>query len=108
MMRKTLVGLGTGVAATAAALALVAPTASITGGRDVEDRMSASAESPSPGSILDSWGNRDLDISFGSAMARSVGGREDGWADRDIDVDAFGAAMALHFVPWAQAHDKFV
>jgi hypothetical protein len=83
MMRKTLVRLGMGVAATAAALALVAPAAHATGARDVEDGASASAQTPFPGSILDGWGNRDIDISFGSAMAQQ-------------------------FVPWAQAHDKFV
>jgi hypothetical protein len=107
-MRKTLVRLGMGVAATAAALALVAPAADATGGRDVEDGASASAQSPFPGSILDGWANRDMDISFGSAMAAGVGDLLDGWADRDIEIDAFGSAMAQQFVPWAQAHDKFV
>lgn len=54
-MRKTLVRLGMGVAATAASLARVAPAAHATGGRDVEDGASASAQPPFPGSILDGW-----------------------------------------------------
>jgi hypothetical protein len=46
-------------------------------------------------------------FSFGSAMAAGVGDLLDGWANRDIDIDAFGSAVAQHFVPWAQSHDKF-
>jgi hypothetical protein len=108
MMRKSLVRLGMGVAATAAALAMVAPAAHATGGRDVEDGGSASTPAPSPRSTLDGWGKQDLDVSFGSAMAAGVGDLLDGWANRDVDINAFGSAMLQHFVPWAQAHDKFV
>ena len=48
-----------------------------------------------------------MDISFGSAMAAGVGDLLDGWANRDVDISTFGSAMAQHFVPWAQSHDKF-
>lgn len=40
-------------------------------------------------------------------MAAGVGDLLDGWANRDIDIDAFGSAVAQHFVPWAQSQDKF-
>jgi hypothetical protein len=61
------------------------------------------------GDLLDGWANRDLDIdAFGSAMAEGFSSRLDGWANRDLDIDAFGSAMVQQFVPWAQAHDKFV
>jgi hypothetical protein len=131
-MRKSLVRLGMGVAATAASLALVAPAAQASGGRDVDDGASASDQSPVAGSILDGWANRDLDISafgsaiapgisdlmdgwanrdldlsFGSAPAPGVGDLMDGWANRDMDISAF-SRVAGEFVPWAQAHDKFV
>jgi hypothetical protein len=33
-------------------------------------------------------------------MAAGVGDLLDGWANRDIDIDAFGSAVAQHFVPW--------
>jgi hypothetical protein len=98
-----------GVAATAAALVLVAPAAHATGGRDVDDGASASAEAPFAGSTLDGWADRDIDIdAVGSAMAAGFGDLLDGWANRDIDIDALGSAMVQQFVPWAQAHDKFV
>jgi hypothetical protein len=108
MMRRSLFRLAMGVAATAAALAMVAPAAHATGGGAVEDRRSASTPAPSPRSTLDGWGKQDLDVSFGSAMAAGVGDLLDGWANRDVDINAFGSAMLQHFVPWAQAHDKFV
>ena len=28
-------------------------------------------------------------------------------ANPDVDISSFGSAMAQHFVPWAQSHDKF-
>jgi hypothetical protein len=42
----------------------------------------ASADNPFPGSRVDGWANRDLDIgAFGSLL--------DGWANRDLDIGAF-------------------
>ena len=98
-MRKTLVRLGMGVAATAAALALMAPAAHATEGSDHDDGASTSTKPE--GTLLDAWANRDMDIgTFGSAMAQAgdsridgIGGILDGWANRDKDI-SFGAAMA--------------
>jgi hypothetical protein len=41
-------------------------------------------------------------------MAEGFSSRLEGWANGDLDIDAFGSAMVQQFVPWAQAHDKFV
>jgi hypothetical protein len=89
-------------------VALAAPAAHATGDLDVEDGGSASAQTPIPGATLAGWGKRDLDTSFGFAMAAGVDDLLDGWANRDLDIDQFGSAMVQQFVPRAQAHDKFV
>ena len=90
-MRRNLVRLAVAIAAIAAPLALLVPAAHATGGCNIGDGASGSAQALD--SILDGWANRDVDIgAFGSAMAAGIGSRVDGWANRDVDISGFGFA----------------
>ena len=87
-MRKQ-VRLGVAIAAAAAALALMAPSAHATGGRDMGDGAPGPAQGI--GSILDGWANRDMDI--GTFI--SDFGRLDGWANRDVAISAFSSDFRI-------------